>query len=432
VSDAHDGSGQERFWWDFPEGPLRDRLRDCLEVRALLPLFDADVVTRPVSVVNEDEKTVVRVGVESAAVYDGSRRAGTLHSVLLCPLRGYDREFEAVRGALGESPPVALSFVEGALDLLGRVAGDYTSKLDVELESSMSAREAAGVIFRRLLSTMRRNEPGILADIDTEFVHDFRVAVRRTRSALGQFEGVLPDDVTRRFRKAFRRVGRMTNRLRDLDVYLLQRGRYRGMVPASLAGGLDAVFAAMESERAHELGAVRAALEGEDYGRIVGEWGDTLARFSSLPESENSAVPAPVLARTFIHRRYLRVLQTGESITDTSADDHLHALRIQCKKLRYLLEFFSSLFPDEAGDLVRHLKKLQDNLGEFNDYSVQQASLHSCLDADAMAAASVGALIACLHQEQQRTRRDFAARFDEFAAQENRERFDRLFGPEAS
>ena len=31
---------------------------------------------------------------------------------------------------------------------------------------------------------MNENLPGLLADVDTEFLHDFRVAVRRTRSTL--------------------------------------------------------------------------------------------------------------------------------------------------------------------------------------------------------------------------------------------------------
>ena len=57
-------------------------------------------------------------------------------------------------------------------------------------------------------------------------------------------------------------------------------------------------------------------------------------------------------------------------------DEDLHNLRIDCKKLRYLLEFFTSLFPKtQMKLLIKQLKQLQDNLGDFNDLSVQQARL---------------------------------------------------------
>ena len=79
---------------------------------------------------------------------------------------------------------------------------------------------------------MRQNEAGIRADWDTEFLHDFRVAIRRTRSALSQIKGVLPVDAVEHFKDAFRELGRSTNRLRDLDVYLLEEETYRAMLPA--------------------------------------------------------------------------------------------------------------------------------------------------------------------------------------------------------
>ena len=44
----------------------------------------------------------------------------------------------------------------------------------------------------RSLQTLRINEDGVRKDLDSEFLHDFRVAVRRTRSALSQIKGVFP------------------------------------------------------------------------------------------------------------------------------------------------------------------------------------------------------------------------------------------------
>ncbi len=62
----------------------------------------------------------------------------------------------------------------------------------------------------------------------------------------------------------------------------------------------------------------------------------------------------------------------------TRPDEAVHQVRIQCKKLRYLVEFFSELLPaEETEHIEKQLRRLQNTLGLFNDYSVQQRSLLS-------------------------------------------------------
>ena len=66
----------------------------------------------------------------------------------------------------------------------------------------------------------------------------------------------------------------------------------------------------------------------------------------------------------------------GRAIAHDTPAEALHELRIECKKLRYLLEAFAPLFAGKsAARLIRSLKRLQDNLGDFNDYEVQAAGL---------------------------------------------------------
>ena len=60
-----------------------------------------------------------------------------------------------------------------------------------------------------------------MRDIDTEFLHDLRVAVRRTRSALKLAGDALPAGLAARFSPEFKWLGDLTTPTRDLDVYLL-------------------------------------------------------------------------------------------------------------------------------------------------------------------------------------------------------------------
>ena len=55
----------------------------------------------------------------------------------------------------------------------------------------MPAGAAAAAILLRLLDTIDANVGGVLTDTDTEFLHDLRVSVRRSRSALKLFGDAL-------------------------------------------------------------------------------------------------------------------------------------------------------------------------------------------------------------------------------------------------
>jgi CHAD domain-containing protein len=131
-------------------------------------------------------------------------------------------------------------------------------------------------------------------------------------------------------------------------------------------------------------------------------------------------------------------VKAGHQILENVADEKLHALRIECKKLRYLMEFFASLFPeDEIGQLVKQLKKLQDNLGDFNDLCVQEeyllraaAELPAAKAESQEALLAIGGLISRLDQERQVVKADFAKTFTNFASPENQAHFKRLFKPQ--
>ena len=63
-----------------------------------------------------------------------------------------------------------------------------------------------------------------------------------------------------------------------------------------------------------------------------------------------------------------------------------HKLRIQAKKLRYAVEFFSCLFKNKRlvkrrNQFLRQLERLQEGLGDLNDIAVHE---------DRIAAVSVG------------------------------------------
>jgi CHAD domain-containing protein len=118
------------------------------------------------------------------------------------------------------------------------------------------------------------------------------------------------------------------------------------------------------------------------------------------------------------------MIKDGSKIDDDSPHEALHDLRKVGKELRYLLEFFSSLFdPAVVKPLVKALKALQDVLGTFQDREVQAAELRDLRDdvikAENGAAAlmAMGLLVDRLAREQHEARAHFAEQFAAFKQQ---------------
>lgn len=306
------------------------------------------------------------------------------------------------------------------------------------LVPDMRSEEAARIILRRLLQVIRVNEAHLAQDRDTEILHDFRVAIRRTRSALRQMKNVFPVKIADRFRKDFSFVGNLSNELRDLDVHLRKEAPYKAMLPPGLHCDIDPLFDYLREKRAKAFRKFLRRLGTTKYRQIFRNWDLFLngPHRDSAPSS-NADLPVTRLARKRIYKKYLGILKDGNEILDNTEDGKLHGLRIECKELRYLLEFFSSLFPrSKIRGPIGQLKKLQDILGEFNDFRVQEQYLQEIAGEPAgtgslpeRTVAAIGSLVETLERERRSVRKAFAKTFSGYASASNQKVFRELFNP---
>ena len=300
----------------------------------------------------------------------------------------------------------------------------------------MESGSALKKILLFLFDVMQKNESGIKDDIDSEFAHDYRVASRRTRSAFTQLKGVLPQDKIDRYKDDFAELGQLTNPLRDLDVFLLKEDIYRDMLPETLKDGIIPIFEYLRQERSRELEIVRLHLESPQYHRFKNDYSEFLREPSVISTlALNSSKPVIDLAQERIYKRYRRILRDGRQAQTLADEQDLHRLRIECKKLRYLIEFFSSLFPPEKiADLLKQMRKLQDNLGDFNDLSIQSEQLLDIsaeLDAGderyTKSLMAIGGLVGLLERGKGQVKDEFVDTFAGFSSKGNRKLYKELF-----
>ena len=374
------------FAWDLDAGGFRQDLAGVIDIRRLLPVAHVDMRSETLAILDRREKTVARVHVERGTSAPGDKPSSArpmTERLRVAPVLGYDGDHEAI-----------VRYLEGTSDLhrhtggelllalaaVGTSPGSYSSKLDVPLDPRMRADAAVGRILKTLLRTMRANEDGMRRDLDSEFLHDFRVAVRRTRSCLGQVEGVFDKTATEPFRRELAWLGGVTGPTRDLDVYLLNMREYRRELPPALASDLDALETYLRERQKTEQRRVSRALDSRRYANFAREWSGFLDRLAS---DDGSGAPDGArgvrdVAAERIRRAFRRVRKRGSDLDAGTPPEVVHRLRIDCKKLRYLLEFFRNVFEAQrVAPLVHALKRLQDHLGEFNDLDVQQRELRA-------------------------------------------------------
>ena len=210
------------FAAELPASLLRDMLEPIVDVRALTPIARVRGREHGMRVLNADAKTVVRLALEEPALIGPGRQRTPLPPRLrLLPVRGYDKALRRVARALENGVglrPAPLSLVDEAVTAAGGSPGGKAPRAKVELRPEQRADEAVASVLRRMVEIVEANLPGTLADVDSEFLHDLRVAVRRSRSVQRQLSGVFPTEPLLHFRDEFRWLQQATGPARDLDV----------------------------------------------------------------------------------------------------------------------------------------------------------------------------------------------------------------------
>ena len=278
-----------------------------------------------------------------------------------------------------------------------------------------------------------------MANIDSEFLHDYRVAVRRTRSALSQVRHVLPQKEVDRFKTEFSWLGNITTLPRDLDVHLLNFDKYADSLPEDMRGDLEPLRDYLHELCTQAYENLKKELHSARYRRLRTSWSQFLdSDLSTCNTTEYAEKPIEWVAKKYTWRVYKRVLKQGDALEPASPAVQFHELRKTCKKLRYLMEFFASLFPkNEIKSLIRTLKLLQENLGDFQDLEVHAQSMREFgeqmmeqAQASSNTLMAMGALAENLERNKMEVHQKFSDVYKIFREKKNQDMFALLFNPE--
>ena len=254
------------------------------------------------------------------------------------------------------------------------VAAEHTSKLMAAgIRPDEPMAEAVRKVMYRQYQVMLDNEAGCRKGKSIDAVHDMRVATRRLRVAFRLFGSYYKRGLVRDLEADLRKTGRTLGAARDLDVFNKTARQYLRSLPKQQRADLDPLLASWKRHRQIAHRGLIDYFDSARYARLIDKLGDFLTTSGAGVVVSKGSIAAPsqvrhVLAST-VWQRY-ETVRAYEAVLPEAAPETLHALRIECKYLRYTLEFFQEVLGPGTAPVIRQVIAVQDHLGEIQDAQV--------------------------------------------------------------
>ena len=399
----------------LPSGPFRDQLSALTDGRSLLCRGVTTVRWCAAELRNAHGRMIARLELSA----EPRRRGAWLE---LDAMRGFEkearREAKRLRGACD-------GVVWRGDHLRNRTVheepgpGRYPGWRDVRIsEPGLRSDQSLLAVLAHYTKIMALNLPGARESEDPEFLHEFRIGLRRCRTVLKRVPGVFAPARTARFLQDFATWSALTGWVRDLDVHALELPRQMQVLPDSAHADAEALMALVGQRRAQAHEALQRALSSAPFRRRFAAWEQFVTSPPArTPIATQALQPAYQNAEQVLAKMARKVYRRGDEITSCTADEAYHELRKTCKNLRYLYDVYDGLMTNKHSARVRkRLRSLQDVLGAHQDYAVQAATLTELItelglaDNDVRHAALV-ALIEDLRHRSSVARAEFARHY---------------------
>ncbi|KAB2928386.1 MAG: CHAD domain-containing protein [Dechloromonas sp.] len=241
------------------------------------------------------------------------------------------------------------------------------------LDERLTPVEAFRGIALGCLEHFQRNEQGLLAGGEAEFIHQARVALRRLRSAIKLFAPVLPPEFVKAYGQTWQTLAGALGDARNWDVFLEET-----LPPIQALFPADRDLKRLRNEARQRARRARRSivrlLAVREYPRLIVE-------FTAAVYALGDTLPLPLKKfageRLTYHNRRARKLAEQHA---TLTPDDRHRMRIAFKKLRYTTEFFAPLLPpNRLAPYLAVLGRLQDELGLINDHVTAEMLIEEVL-----------------------------------------------------
>jgi len=424
---------------DLPPCELQQQLKSVIDVRELSPRIKIRIKRQSLAVLDENEKVVVRLHFDVFWYRTSKLRAARVltRRLMIKAVKGYSEDYQRVEAFFANLPlPAPFQSAQDNVLKLALIASgissrEYSTSLKLRIDPFMPGDQVLKMILLRLLEIMQQNTSGTIKGKDTEFMHDYRVALRKIRVVLKQFKLYYPQDPSNEYRRFFSRLSKLSNPVRDIDVFLMELENYQAVFDPTDWQQLQSLRDYLVLTRAEAQSELNEELKSSHYRQTIKQWREHLKQSATdVDTADDTVQPVHRLADESLREVNQQTLKQGKAVARNINAEALHELRKSFKQLRYLMSFFSSIYPAvELRTLTQSLTEIQDDLGIFNDRHQQVCMVQAFIQQskDEVAIKACEELIAILQQQQDEAGKDFKSSYKKYASAASQKKFNALF-----
>jgi CHAD domain-containing protein len=371
---------------EWPDGPAREVVSRLAKDQALAELL-ALRQHRVLRAVERDGRAVGELSLDTIEI-DVDGRQTAMHEVEI-ELAGDGTldDLRAIGAGLGtfKLEPQPASKFERALAILDgpRGAAPRKKKKLPGVRADEPLAEAGRKILRFHYERMRASEAGTLEGQDVEALHRMRVATRRQRAAFRIIAPQFRRKAIDAFRDELKTAAERLGGVRDLDVLIEAAERHQASLGPADARSFTPVLDDWRGRRRVARDELVAYLNADDYRSFTESYGAFLSTpGAGVKDVDPGDPPRPQLVRHLLPAavwEHYGNVRAYETVLGWASLETIHALRIEGKRLRYLLEFFSEVLGPGPALAIEALVALQDHIGDLHDAEVAMGLLREFL-----------------------------------------------------
>lgn len=219
---------------------------------------------------------------------------------------------------------------------------------------------------------VRNESEGVREAVDIEAIHRIRVASRRLRTALQLFKECLPAKRANQWNKQMRSLTKALGRARDIDVqYELVTAIKKILPEPKFKPGIHRILLRINQTRQKIQAEVEETVDRLEKSKVLDQIETRFQPLIEVAAGKDQLSPALYqLACERINQRLNEFLAYEVYIRRTEYKEELHAMRIAAKRLRYTMEIFARLYPDDLKEPLQAARKTQQIIGEIHDCDV--------------------------------------------------------------
>jgi len=234
-----------------------------------------------------------------------------------------------------------------------------------------SVGESACIVLRGYLTQVTAAIPGIGSILSVKPRHDMRIALRRIRAGLRLYRFIWEETAYNELSRELVWFGGLLGNVRDLDITILWLDKMMTACPDDVREGLLRLRENAARRRREKLRRLLAGLRSARFSALLIRLDDWVARGTGavhiLPAAERVLGDE---VRKVLARRARGILRYVGTVKESSSERQ-HALRRECRRMRYAVDAWYRVLGRERNDVLRALVNVQDALGDVHDADVR-------------------------------------------------------------